>query len=148
MAPDLISQPAGRRRRWRSIATWLGAGIVGVLGLLVLLIVVAARCYEDPFDPGFSNEEARGIVASQLCPSDPNRFFNELIASQDSGYYIVYVRSSPSIDTIRQAAAPGGRLAAFTVGKTQADAFQVDSVGEESLAFMNESRLQPNCLRS
>ena len=133
-------------RRWVGIVLVpVGAVllVVGVGGMATFAVWVAFF-FDDPLAPPFSHSVAEELVAQELCPQAPDLVRPELIASQDSGYYMVYVRASPDLDKPSQIESlRRDTLASFAVGLASQDSARsrhVEPGSDESRSFLTAVR--------
>jgi len=98
-------------------------------------------------ESGLSENEARRVVAANLCPSDPERILSDLIVkhvppdSGISGYWNVYYRASDDIKAPEDISGPDDVLGVFSPQKRSTDgAIVVVPSGDESEAFREQTR--------
>ena len=140
-----LQRPVRAIVRWATGVAMAVAAVIAALTLGALLVVVGlivwyrVPFWEDPLAPTFSHNTAEELVAAYLCPEAPDMVKGELIASEDSGYYIVYVRSSPDVEQPSQVT-HRNTLAAFSAGETGEGEPRVDPASERSEIFLASVR--------
>ncbi|MEX1255480.1 MAG: hypothetical protein WEE64_14170 [Dehalococcoidia bacterium] len=121
------------------LALWVAAG----LGLAIFAgsVIVAALLLWVVFlydDPEAFFAVAEDAVAEHLCPEAHDQVKAELIATEDSGVYYVYVRSSPEVTNPSQISARD-TLAEFYVVDTPEEPL-VQPGSQRSRSFVSSVR--------
>ncbi len=83
----------------------------------LLAAIFLHGCFLPNEGPGFSETEALHAVAAELCPQRPEAVLEQLVASQDTYIYYVYVPASEKIDGPEDIEDERDVLAVYAVGE-------------------------------